>query len=252
MLDSYQKEIAKLLNANAYRHRLFKVFSDFCELSAIAISNSIYTNEKRESRYLDIIRQYEPEEVNRFPIMLGLLVQSLESKITDVLGNLYMSLELGSDRAGQFFTPWEVSYCMAKMTLSDAMELLKTKDFITIHEPACGAGCMVLAIAQGFTDDHINYQEAMHVTAIDIDPLCVYMAFIQFSILGIPAIVYQGDTLKYEFYDTWKTPLHFIGNWNYRLLNQKESTAEIKTAPLAHAMEPIPITPCERAQLSMF
>jgi len=35
------KELEKLIRANSQRHQVHSVFADFCEMSAIAISNSI-------------------------------------------------------------------------------------------------------------------------------------------------------------------------------------------------------------------
>lgn len=40
-LDSHQAECAKLLRANAERHSLHRVFSDFCEMGALASSNAV-------------------------------------------------------------------------------------------------------------------------------------------------------------------------------------------------------------------
>lgn len=59
------------------RHRLHKVFADFCEMSAIAISNSmdLTQREKREARYLEIVREYERAEVERFAQLLGVLAE---------------------------------------------------------------------------------------------------------------------------------------------------------------------------------
>ena len=212
-----KKELAKLLQANSYRHRLFHVFSDFCELSAIAISNSFLMNDSKERRYLDIIKQYEPEEVKRFPIMLGLLVQELEKKLSDILGFLYMELELGSDRAGQFFTPYHLSAMIAKMSYLDMTDKIKAMGFITVQEPAAGAGGMIIALAQAMLDEKTNYQQAMHVTAIDIDSLCVHMCYLQLSLIGVPAVILHGNTLSNEMYAAWKTPMHYMGNWDYKL-----------------------------------
>ncbi len=72
-LDPHQVECAKLLRANAQRHSLHRVFSDFCEMSAIAISNAVdrFQFEVREARYLQIAGAYEKDELQRFARMLG-------------------------------------------------------------------------------------------------------------------------------------------------------------------------------------
>jgi len=38
---------------------------------------------------------------------------------------------------------------------------------------------------QEIRDACINYQQHLHVTAIDIDPKCVHMAYVQFALLHI-------------------------------------------------------------------
>ena len=48
-----------------------------------------------------------------FGRLLGILVALLGAEPKDILGQLYMSLELGNTNTGQFFTPPEVSELMA-------------------------------------------------------------------------------------------------------------------------------------------
>ena len=52
---------------------------------------------------------------------------------------------------------------------------------------------MVIALAEAMRAEGINYQRQLHVTAIDIDPRVVHMAYIQFSLLHVPAEVVVGD-----------------------------------------------------------
>lgn len=73
----------------------------------------------------------------------------------------------------------------------------------------------------------------MHVTAIDIDPVAAQMAYIQLSLLHIPAVIIQGNTLSMELRDQWVTPAHVLGNWGQRL-NQddtEEETEDMSAAP---------------------
>lgn len=73
---SHERTMGKLLQENARRHRLHKVFSDFCELAALTISNSVdlVHREAPEARYLQIVGEYGREEVQRFPQILAVLV----------------------------------------------------------------------------------------------------------------------------------------------------------------------------------
>ncbi|MFV8638503.1 hypothetical protein ACNRBS_03740 [Ralstonia pseudosolanacearum] len=105
-LDQHQKAFIKLVHDNARRHHRHEVFRDFCELAALSISNSVDRAQfqAREARYLDIASRYQREELERFAQMLAHLVESLEIRPTDVLGQIFMSLDLGDAWKGQFFT----------------------------------------------------------------------------------------------------------------------------------------------------
>lgn len=215
----HKKEITALLRSNSRRHRPHKVFADFCEISAISVSNSVdgHNREKREARYLEILKQYEQEEIARFPQMLAHVVMWLEEGFGDKLGELFMSMEFGDHWKGQFFTPYDVGLLMAKMTAIDAKPYIEKKGFMTVNDPACGAGCMLIAAADQISSEGLNYQHVMHATAVDIDLTAVHMAYLQFSLYGIPAVVVHGNSLSMEEWSHWYTPTHVLGGWNRRL-----------------------------------
>jgi len=43
------------------------------------------------------------------------------------------------------------------------------------------------------------------------------MAYVQLSLLHVPAVVIHGDMLLLEEYGHWHTPAHILGGWRYRL-----------------------------------
>ncbi|WP_052321786.1 N-6 DNA methylase [Ralstonia sp. A12] len=153
------------------------MFRDFCELAALSISNRVdlLQYDAREARYLEIIQRYEREEVEYFPRMLAHLLESLEGGHKDALGPIFEALQLADHYRGQFFTPWEVSRLMAKMLFSGAAAEIERKGFITLMEPAAGAGGMVIAAASALLDEGVNYQQTMHATLIDIDAMACHM-----------------------------------------------------------------------------
>lgn len=247
------KALERLVRENSYRHQLHTVFGDFCELSALAISNStdLARREKREARYLEIVGRYNAEEVARFPQMLGRLVEALEGEIHDALGKLFMALELGNHWKGQFFTPYSLALLMAQMQLHDAAALVKERGFVTIAEPAAGAGCMVIACAQTLREQGLNYQEVMHVTAQDLDSTAAHMCYVQMALLGIPGVVVVGDTLRMEERDRWYTPMHFVGLWDLRLRRRERGEAQsLPAAEVPPVAECVPVV--ERRQLDLF
>lgn len=217
------KALVQLIQATAHRWSQHVVFSDFVELACLAISNAVDRRqaEAREARYLEIAKKYPKPEFERFPQMLGHLTLAMEAccivgELDDVLGRVYMQLDLGSDRAGQFFTPIHISRFMAMVLVGDG-EQAREKGFLDLMEPAAGAGGMVIAMADALRHAGLNYQQAMHATCIDIDARCAHMCYLQLSLLHIPAIVLHGNSLTDEVWSRWYTPAHVVGGWRWRL-----------------------------------
>lgn len=233
-----EKELVTLFEGLAYRHDKWKVFADFCEMAATAWSNRVDPThyDKREARYLEIVKAYNRSEMELFPQALGCLIMALEEGMTDVLGRVFHALELHNKYAGQFFTPDVVCQMMAAMTVGDGAEIrerIAKRGFVAAMEPAVGSGAMVIALARAMKDAGINYQQHLHVTAVDIDPKCVHMAYAQFALLHIPAVVIHGDSLALKEYDHWYTPAHVMGGWVERLRQARmiDRVKELLAAP---------------------
>src|SRR5262245_13325218 len=203
----------------SYSQHLFTTFRHFVELSAIAFSNVADPSNKdaREAQYLAIVKQYKPEDFQKFPDLLGMLVACLAQESSDVLGVLYHRLELHNEQSGQFFTPYPLCQTMAKMLVHDAKRLVAEQEFIRAHEPCVGSGAMVMALAQELREMGINYQQCLHVTAIDVDILAVHMAYVQLTLLHTPAVILHGDTLRLKTYSVWRTFAHVMGFWDVKL-----------------------------------
>lgn len=206
-----RKETIKLIGEMAGKYSSYEIFSDWIRCMALSISNT--TNlikdqvwREREQAYLDTMRKYTPEEREKLAILTGCLIDTLEDGPDDVLGDIYMKANMGSKAAGQFFTPFHLSEVCARVGLIGMIEEYKDGklDKITINEPACGGGAMILAAAKVIHESGINYQTAMEVVAQDIDWKGVYMCYVQLSLLGISAICVQGSTLE-EPYDPART-----------------------------------------------
>ncbi|HCC35987.1 MAG TPA: hypothetical protein DEQ02_10345 [Ruminococcaceae bacterium] len=202
------------------------MFSDFVELGALAVANSADRTagvwQKRENRYLEIIKAYQPEEQALFPEMFADLVSALEYELTwsnapvDVLGRLFHGLELHNKYNSQFFTPQPVCDMMAAIALGDGNEQLKKQGYITMNEPCCGSGAMALGFAKAMLDKGLNYCRQLVVAATDIDLKCVHMCYLQLSLYGIPAVVIHGDTITLKEWSHWFTPVYIMGGWRYK------------------------------------
>jgi hypothetical protein len=237
-----KKQIVKLIEGLAYRHDKWRVFSDFVEMSALAMSNAVdwRQREKREERYMQIVQAYSKDELDRFPDMLGELTLALEDEPCDVLGSVFHELELHNKWTGQYFSPYSLCRMMAKMTLSDGVqEKIAERGFVSAAEPACGSGAMVIALAHEMRDMGINYQKHLHVTAVDVDPKCVHMAYVQLSLLHVPAVIVHGNSLSLEEHAHWFTPAHIIDGWSFKLRNAAPMAEQFKqAAPVEAPVQP--------------
>jgi type I restriction-modification system DNA methylase subunit len=183
---------------------------------------------------MEIVKRYQPDEVKLFPEMLATLVDELEDDPEDILGKTYHELELHNKWSGQYFTPFPLCRAMAKMIVGDAADTqnkIAEHGFLSASEPACGSGAMVIALALELREQGVNYQQQLHVTAVDVDAKCVHMTYLQLALLHIPAVVVHGNSLSLEEYGRWYTPAHIMNGWNYRL-KRNAPAAEAQAGPL--------------------
>ena len=152
--------------------------------------NVNYRSDEIEQQYLETVKRYNKEQAEQFSQLLALLVSALSEQYQDFLGKVYMQLNLGNARTGQFFTPYHISQMMSEITFVDGKENIENKEIITLSEPCCGSGGMVIAYAETMKKYDINFQERLFVEAIDIDEMCFQMAYLQLSLYGIPARVF--------------------------------------------------------------
>lgn len=196
----YKSEIVKKINEMARYYSAHQVFRDWIEIYALSIENSCEPKgtpvwEKREQQYLSTIDKYQKQEILGFADLGGMLALALEDDMSDVLGAVYMGLETSSKVTGQFFTPDNISRLVSKMMVED---MASTEEIITLNEPACGSSGMIIAYAKALKEKNVNFQKMLDVKASDIDFACVYMSYIQLSLLGIKAVVVRQDSLKGE------------------------------------------------------
>ena len=93
---------------------------------------------------------------------------------------------------------------------------------ITLSEPCCGSGALIIAFAQTLKEQNINYQQNLFVEAIDISEMCFKITYIQLSLLGIPAKVIQGDSLSLKFQQVLYTPFYFVNGFVWKLKKQNK------------------------------
>lgn len=194
---NYEEEIVKTIISLSGSRSPYDVFCDWIKCLALSISNTteLFHNtlwQTREQEYLKTIRPYEKDAI-KFVEMKDLLVMALDEDMTDILGKVYMDSGCGNKNTGQFFTPFHISLMTAQMALS---KNVSSDHPAIINEPSCGSGGMIIAAAKILKSRGVEPGRAMRVTAQDLDWKAVYMTYIQLSLLGINAVVIQGDTLE--------------------------------------------------------
>lgn len=221
---NYKKEIIKSIEGLSGKYHKWRIFDDFISIMALTIRNSVNIVDwkKKEDEYFKIIEKYTVKEMDVFADMFAKLVMAFEREKTDILGEIFMELDIANKWQGQFFTPMDISDLMAGMTIGDNLEeIIKQKGYITVNEPAVGGGAMVISVAKALEKKGYNYQKQMVVIAQDLDIKAVQMAYIQLSLLGIAANVVHMNTLSMKIFEEWKTPFYILGNWEYKLRKQE-------------------------------
>lgn len=252
-MTDLEKQFIGLLKTIESERRLDRVFFDFVEMAAIAISNSVDRSQfaEREAIWEETAARYTKDENRVFGKCLGLLTKIMDQGFGDHLGQLYMSLDLGNDRLGQYFSPYDLSRLTATLTLDEKRitHIVGERGFITLNEPTTGGGGMIIAAAHTMQNMGFNPQRHLHVTCQDLDITAVYMTYLQLSLFGIPAVVIHGNVLKLEERSHWYTPFHILYGWSRKLRSVPEpqpkyeeliAKCEELTNPLSGQPEPAP------------
>lgn len=223
-----QKRIYELFRYLADRYGRWEVWADFITMSVCSLCLS--DRQKRDQEYASIVKKYRPEEVRRFTEMFALAVEALElNPGQDFLGDLFMRFDLANTWKGQFFTPYSICRCTASLTAGNLKGQLERQSWISVNDPAVGAGALLIAFAQECLHQHINYQRDVLFVGQDVDRTAAMMCFVQLSLLGCPGYVVVGDSLlnptvgpsillpvPQEGQEIWYTPMLFTDTWQLR------------------------------------
>lgn len=231
--DEAMKSVAKTLNKLSGRYSRWEIWQDFITMSAISIANTVDARhrEARERVYLERAKKYSSEGLEAVATMLASVIAGMEANPDqDFLGEMYMGLNLGNDHAGQFFTPYHICHLMAEMQIGEGLEAqIEREGWISVNDPCCGGGALLLAFANVCREHGINYQTSVLFVAQDIDPTVAMMCYIQLSLMGCAGYVKignsltdpptcYGDNVLFPVGDEniWFTPMFFRNVWQYR------------------------------------
>ncbi|MGC6583210.1 MAG: N-6 DNA methylase [Akkermansiaceae bacterium] len=192
------------------------VFSDFCRVAACAVAL-----QTREEEYFEVVKRYTRDELDGFVEAFAMLTNEMQQRpFEDCLGPFYTEIASKSTRdvRGEFYTPPAVSELMTRM-LMDVEQVIAEGKPITVGEPACGSGGMILALAKQFSplvrDDNKSYVDLLRVTLQDVSPTSADMAYVNMTQWGIPAKVILGDTLRGTVDQVWR-------NWHWARVGETQ------------------------------
>lgn len=182
------------------QHATFRMF---CEAAFRALHGTTLKHlpgglwDANEKAYLAIAnRTREPSKVahaNRDAFHV--VVAALEDLgPVDFLGPIMMEAG-GNKDAGQFFTPMSICDAMSEMLVADLVP--DSQPTWSVLEPAAGAGALLISTANAFRKRGVSTLR-LRTEAWDVDDRCVWMAYIQTTLLAIPCTVVHGNTLTQE------------------------------------------------------
>ena len=174
------------------------VWADLISMIACVISNLIDRTpehfERREKEYLECLERMGSHEL---PAQLyGIIVMALENQPEqDFLGKMYMDLGLGNHWKGQFFTPYSVCGILSEISCGEIDRKIEEKGYISISDPACGAGATLIAAVNNMKTVKHNFQNHVLFIGQDIDRIVGLMCYIQLSLLGCAGYICIGNSL---------------------------------------------------------
>lgn len=235
----FEKKFTALFKSIAPHYRRSEVFYDFITIFGLEFYLVLYGNQAMETlrqRYQTAVEHYTEDERQALVQLCAIVVEALENKVYDFLGSVFMQLELGDRYKAQHFTPSHVAQVMATITLSNCHHLIQRRGFITLQEPTCGSGVMIIESYNYLRQERFNPQQQMWVQARDLDFTAAMMCYIQMTLLHIPGEVIIGNTLTDDVYHHLYTPAHMLGNWNKKL-----ECADLETEPELQIIEAEPV-----------
>jgi len=248
MLGKHGEDFIKILRHIKPSKHTYEVFSDWLVMAAAALY-SWKKDEKTENEYGEIAKQYGKEELEKHSRLLAITVEALEEREQDFLGEIFAFAELANARNGQFFTPYNVSYMSAKMII-DEKSFPKNR-ICRINDPTCGSGGMLVAGAQVMKECGLDYQNDALFIGQDIDARCARMAYIQLSLLGVPAVIYGMNTLTFQEYWHRETIGYHTAGMDFRLRCEKMMEMVNDLEQTKVEQESLPEQPSARANIPL-
>lgn len=211
------------------------VWKRFVISYACALSNICDFTHYKEREELYLKQVTNTEDMNKLANLAGsLFLELTDNPFQDFLGELYCELGLQSKSLGQIFTPYYISHLMAEINLGDSNidTAIKEKGYITVNDPCCGSGVMLIAAAEALQSRGYDYSKDALFVAQDVDQTVALMCYLQLSIIGCAGYVVVGNSFENSIAgsilnpiernsDIWFTPAFWNNIWLERRLSDE-------------------------------
>lgn len=242
-------EFLRILRRIDHSKRDTEVFRDFCEMAFCAIAKTTAPTRERaealEADYMRAVKRYRnPDDVRKMPELLALAATALQAGGCDFLGVIAGEIGALDSGLGQFFTPYEISRLNAELILSDAPALIERQKFLTVQEPAAGAGGMVIAAADVLENKGIDPARHVWFDATELNGPTFQMCFVQTSLRGLAGIVRHGNSLSLETFGHALTPMAagFLAVNGDPFAGQRRQPCPPAAPPLDATARPVQLT----------
>lgn len=182
--------------------------------------------------FKECLDRHKYAEGVEFGRLMGVYTEAVEElPFQDILGELFMRLDVNSARSGQYFTPWNIAEMMARMQFSREQfeAVVAEKGEVSVCDPAVGSGVMLLAFAKVVHGElGRTGLNRLRLYGTDIDQRCVLMCRIQLRMNGL---------------DTFGRMAGLFGTHGHAT-RQEALPASMPTAPCV-CPEETPVSPAE-------
>lgn len=180
MLDSFNHN----LNLNQHAKVDFRGVFDDMNLNNSRLGNSTASRAKALTDIIDLIDNVDYKDENG----------------KDILGDIYTYLiaEFASNagkKAGEFFTPHQVSEVLAKLVTQD---LSPEIEHPTVYDFACGSGSLLLTVAEQVPDKVVRYHgQELNTSTYNLARMNLMMHGVRYENMDLR----NGDTLEMDWPD---------------------------------------------------
>lgn len=190
-------------------HKPFRVFDDWCEIMFCAIAA---VTARTPERAAELMRQqeqasakYTQQDIRAMEAMLGVAQAALSKGGRDFLGEACGLMGALDGGVGQFFTPFEVSQMLVRMTAPDIAAIVRDQGHFRGADPAAGSGGLLVALADHCESVGVDLRDVF-VEGVELVPSTYHMLFVQLSLRGVAARAVCGNTLTQQVQQSAYTP----------------------------------------------